>query len=154
MVNQCIWFGHCSRYWQQACSLRCWTVSWQWYWLAVGLGQTNSLWTIPSWSKWSPTYPWLLTWLSMLCFDAKSVNFTIDRTDVWFMHCNSKHRFHLLLWSSRGSSDWLHPAIPGTQTHTLLLLLIVEHLKHKLHRDSPFVQVLFWNSLTCSIQEA
>lgn len=38
--------------------------------------------------------------------------------------------------------------------HTLLLLLIVEHLRHKLHGDTPFVQVLYWNSLACSIQEA
>jgi hypothetical protein len=51
MVNHWVWFGHCSRYWQQACYLKCWTVSWQWCWLAVWLGQTNSWWTMPSWSK-------------------------------------------------------------------------------------------------------
>jgi hypothetical protein len=95
----------------------------------------------------------LLTWLSSLCFDAKSVYFIIDRIDVWFLGCNSKYRFRLFYYPQEEVLiNFIQKFL--AHRHTLLLLLIVEHLSHKLHSDSPFVQVLFWNSLACSVQEA
>jgi hypothetical protein len=55
--------------------------------------------------------------------------------------CDSKPRFCLLLWPSRGSFGhfWLHPTVL-TDKHTLLLLFIGEQLRHK----------LMWRSTACS----
>jgi hypothetical protein len=37
--------------------------------------------------------------------------------------------------------------------HILLLLLVCQHLRHKLHRDLPHTKVVSYNLLVCSIQE-
>ena len=44
-------------------------------------------------------------------------SFSTERTNVWFLHYNSKPQFFLLLWTLRWSFShfWLPSTVPGTQ---------------------------------------
>jgi hypothetical protein len=51
----------------------------------------------------SPVCSWWLTWLASLSFVMERMGFSTKRAAVWFLGHDSKPRFHVLLWPSRGN---------------------------------------------------
>jgi hypothetical protein len=59
-------------------------------------------------------------WCASLSSDMQETGISTDKATIWFLRHNSKPRFQLLLWPLRESFGhfWLHPSVPGRQTHT------------------------------------
>jgi hypothetical protein len=84
-----------------------------------------------------PTCSWCANYLTWLSLDVERMGFSTKSPAVCFLGHTRKSWFNLSLWSWEEFlviSDFIHFL---AHKHTLLLLLINEQLRHKLHENPP-----------------